>query len=396
MTTTIKYQRPKMYSKQEAAVFNDARFACIEASTKSGKTVACLTWLTEQAMFLGAPGKMFWWVAPTYTQSRIAFRRLKRWVPDHMLDRVNESELTLTLVNGAMMHFKSGEHADALYGEDVVACVIDEASRCREEAWHAVRSTLTATRGSARLIGNVRGRKNFFYHLCRRAESGLEGFHYAKITAADAISGGVLDEAEIAEAKEVLPLAVYQELYEAQASDNNSNPFGEAAIRACIGPMSTDAPFVFGIDLAKSQDWTVIIGLDSSNRVCFFERFQLPWVEQRKKLIETIGSTDCVIDSTGVGDPITEDLQRVLPRVEGFKFSSSSKQQLMELLSTKISTKGVTYPDGDIVRELEQFEYEYSRTGVKYSSPPGLHDDCVMALALALRGQQNVPGLGVW
>jgi len=385
-----------MYSKQEAAVFNDARFACIEASTKSGKTVACLTWLTEQAMFLGAPGKMFWWVAPTYTQSRIAFRRLKRWVPDYMLDRVNESELTLTLVNGAMMHFKSGEHADALYGEDVVACVIDEASRCREEAWHAVRSTLTATNGSARLIGNVRGRKNFFYHLCRRAESGLKNFHYAKITAADAIDGGVLDEAEIAEAKEVLPLAVYQELYEAQASDNNSNPFGEAAIRACVGAMSTDAPFVFGIDLAKSQDWTVIIGLDSSNRVCFFERFQLPWVEQRKKLIETIGSTDCVIDSTGVGDPITEDLQRVLPRVEGFKFSSTSKQQLMELLSTKISTKGVTYPDGDIVRELEQFEYEYSRTGVKYSSPPGLHDDCVVALALALRGQQNVPGLGVW
>jgi phage FluMu gp28-like protein len=246
------------------------------------------------------------------------------------------------------------------------------------------------------MIGNVRGRKNWFYHLCRRAESGLDNFHYAKITAADAISGGVLDEAEIAEAKEVLPLAVYQELYEAQASDNNSNPFGEAAIRACIGPMSTDAPFVYGVDLAKSQDWTVIIGLDSSNRVCFFERFQLPWVEQRKRLIEVIGSTDCVIDSTGVGDPITEDLQRVLPRVEGFKFSSSSKQQLMELLSTKISTQGVTYPDGDIVRELEQFEYEYSRTGVKYNAPPGLHDDCVMALALALRGQQNVPGLGVW
>ena len=347
-------------------------------------------------MFLGAPGKMFWWVAPTYTHSRIAFRRLKRWVPDHILDRVNESELTLTLVNGAMMHFKSGEHADALYGEDVVAAVIDEASRCREEAWHAVRSTLTATNGSCRMIGNVRGRKNWFYHLCRRAESGLDNFHYAKITAEDAISGGVLDEAEIAEAKEVLPLAVYQELYEAQASDNNSNPFGEAAIRACIGPMSTDAPYVYGVDLAKSQDWTVIIGLDSSNRVCFFERFQLPWVEQRKRLIEVIGSTDCVIDSTGVGDPITEDLQRVLPRVEGFKFSSSSKQQLMELLSTKISTQGVTYPDGDIVRELEQFEYEYSRTGVKYNAPPGLHDDCVMALALALRGQQNVPGLGVW
>lgn len=394
--TKIRYKRPKMYTKQLEAVFNDSRFVCIEAGTKSGKTVSCLTWLTEQAMFQGGPGRIFWWVAPTYTQSRVAFRRLKRWIPSHMLERVNESELTMTLVNQSTISFKTGEHPDALYGEDVVSAVIDEASRCREEAWHAIRSTLTATNGSCRMIGNVRGRKNWFYRLSRRAESGLEGFQYAKITAEDAIAGGVLKRSEIDEAKEVLPLAVYQELYEAQASDNNSNPFGEAAIRACIGAMSTDAPFVYGVDLAKSQDWTVIIGLDSSNRVCFFERFQMPWVEQRKKLIEIIGSTDCIIDSTGVGDPITEDLQRVLPRVEGFKFSSSSKQQLMELLSTKISTKQVTYPDGDIVRELEQFEYEYGRTGVKYSAPPQMHDDCVMALALALKGQNNVPGLGVW
>lgn len=396
MITLDKYDRPKMYSKQEAAIFNDARFSLIEAGTKSGKTVGCLIWLLEQAIDNDGIGKNFWWVAPTYTQSRIAFRRMKTYLAPNWVERTNESELTFTLATGSMIHFKSGEHADALYGEDVVAAVIDEASRCREEAWHALRSTLTATNGTCRMIGNVRGRKNWFYRLCRRAESGLDNFHYAKITAADAVQAGVLDEAEIAEAKEVLPLAVYQELYEAQASDNNANPFGEAAIRACIGPISTDAPFVYGVDLAKSQDWTVIIGLDSSNRVCFFERFQMPWVEQRKRLIEIIGSTDCIIDSTGVGDPITEDLQRVLPRVEGFKFSSSSKQQLMELLSTKISTKAVTYPDGDIVRELEQFEYEYSRTGVKYSAPSGLHDDCVMSLALALKGQNNVPGLGVW
>ena len=101
---------------------------------------------------------------------------------------------------------------------------------------------------------------------------------------------------------------------------------------------------------------------------------------------------DCIIDSTGVGDPLTEDLQRVLPRVEGFKFSSTSKQQLMELLSNKISTQQVTYPDNEIVNELLNFEYEFSRTGVRYNSPPGLHEDAVMGLELALRGQHNVPG----
>ena len=56
-----------------------------------------------------------------------------------------------------MLWFKGADKPDALYGEDVYAAVIDEASRCKEEAWHAVRSTLTATRGPIRIIGSGLG-----------------------------------------------------------------------------------------------------------------------------------------------------------------------------------------------------------------------------------------------
>jgi phage FluMu gp28-like protein len=385
-----------MYDKQEKAVFNDSRYSLVEASTKSGKTVSCLVWLIEQALLHGKAGYVYWWLAPTYSQSRIVFRRMKQWMPKEIVLRFNESELTATLINNTTIHFKTAEHPDSLFGEDVHALVIDEASRCREESFHACRSVVTATNGKIRMIGNVRGRKNWFYLLCRRAEQGLENYHYAKITAQDAIEGGVLDEEEIAEAKVSLPPTVFEELYNAKPSDSNQNPFGEEAIKKCIGEMSKNAPFVYGVDLAKSVDFTVIIALDQNGAVCFFERFQKSWNETRQRLIEVIGSVDCIIDSTGVGDPLTEDLQRVLPRVEGFKFSSTSKQQLMELLSNKISTQQVTYPDNEIVNELLNFEYEFSRTGVRYSSPPGLHDDAVMALALALRGQNNVPGIGIW
>ena len=42
------------------------------------------------------------------------------------------------------------------------------------------------------------------------------------------------------------------------------------------------------------------------------------------------------------------------------------------------------FRSGVIVKELEAFEYEYTRTGVRYSAPEGLHDDAVCALALAI------------
>jgi hypothetical protein len=50
----------------------------------------------------------------------------------------------------------------------------------------------------------------------------------------------------------------------------------------------------------------------------------------------------------------------------------------------------VTYPAGVIVDELECFEYEYTRTGVRYSAPEGYHDDCVIALALAVEQRRRL------
>ncbi len=55
----------------------------------------------------------------------------------------------------------------------------------------------------------------------------------------------------------------------------------------------------------------------------------------------------------------------------------------MEGLAVAIQQRAVGYPEGPIVAELEAFEYVAHRTGVSYSAPVGLHDDCVCSLALA-------------
>lgn len=380
--TAVAYRRPWLYPKQEAAIFGPERFGVVEASTKVGKSAACMIWLAEQAM-AGTVGQSYWWVAPTYAQAKVMFRRLKRALP-HTLYAANESELTITLGNGAVIAFRTGEKPDALFGEDVYAAVMDEATRQREEAWHAVRSTLTATQGPIRIIGNVKGRKNFAYDLARKAEAGEPGWHYAKMTAHDAVDAGILDAAEVADAKRQLPEAVFRELYLAEPSDDGGNPFGLAAIRACIGPMSECLPAAWGWDLAKSVDFTCGVALDASGYVCRVERYQRSWEDTIRDIGMRV-QAPALIDSTGVGDPILEQLQRKVPgRFHGFKFSSSSKQQLMEGLAVAIQQGSVRYPAGVIVSELEAYEYVYTRGGVTYSCPSGQHDDAVCALALAV------------
>ncbi len=379
---SIEYRRPQLAYYQLDALFNDARYGIVEASTKAGKTAACLVWIIEQAL-QGAKGQNFWWIAPVYGQAKIAFRRLKAGLPPQSYT-ANESELTLTLINGAIIVCKSAEKPDNLYGEDVYAAVFDEASRAREEAWFALRSTLTATRGKVRIIGNVKGRKNWAYKLARKAEAGEPGMSYRKITAYDAIDAGILSQDEIEDARNQLPDNVFRELYLAEPSDDEGNPFGMIAIRDCIAPLSQAPAVCFGVDLAKSYDWTVIIGLDQNKRVCVFERFQKPWNETIETIRRVVGSTKTLIDSTGVGDPVLEALQKgSAGNFEGYKFTSPSKQQLMEGLAVAIQKREINFPEGVIAYELELYEYQFTRTGVRYSAPAGTHDDAVCALALA-------------
>ena len=379
----IEYSRPWMYPEQEEAIFNPSRYSIIEASTKSGKTVGCMVWIAEQAMKATRPGQNYWWVAPITAQAKIVFRRLKLAIPIQLYG-ANETELTITLKNGSVIWFKGADKPDSLYGEDVYAAVIDEGSRMKEEAWYALRSTLTATRGPIRAIGNVKGKKNWFYRLARRAESGEKDMEFHRITANEAVASGVLAQEEITDAQEKLPEAVFRELYMAEASDDEGNPFGIQAIRNCIRPMSSGRPVAWGWDLAKSRDYTVGIALDKDMQVCKLSRFQQPWGETKARILRETGRIPAYVDSTGVGDPIVEDLQKGRRNYEGWHFTQTSKQKLMEGLSAVIQQGDIGFPEGVITLELESFEYEYTRTGVRYSAPEGSHDDTVCAIALAV------------
>lgn len=380
---TIEVNMPTLYPKQAAAFFNASRYSITEASTKAGKTLGCIVWQATQVM--RDRRKMnHWWVAPVYPQAAIAYRRAKemfRGLHEH-----NDTDMRLTFRNGAAWWFKSGEKPDNLYGEDVQSCVVDEFTRVREEAWHAVRSTLTHTRGQVRLIGNVKGRGNWGYQMARKAESGEQGYSYHKIIAADAVAAGVLDASEIEDAKRVLPEAIYKELYECIPADDGGNPFGLDAIRKCVAVIGQHrAPVAMGVDLAKSHDYTVVCGLDAMGNVVTLERWQGDWGQTRARVLALCNGWPTLVDSTGVGDPILEDLQRVRPNFQPFRFTSQSKQQIMEGLASAIHMQEIRFPDGWLVSELETFEYEYTRTGVRYTAPTGLHDDGVCALALALK-----------
>lgn len=386
----IEVQIPKLHPGQQRVLAEAQRMSVLEVGRRWGKSFLGIHVACQTAIEQGRPAA---WFAPTYKLLAEAWREVRR-IYHPLITAVSEQEKRLEFFGGGSLDFWSIEKPDAGRGRKYAVVVIDEAGIARnlQDAWEgAIRPTLTDFKGSAWFLGTPKGR-NFFHQLFTRGQNGEPGWKSWRLGSVD---NPYIDPAEVEEARASLPQHVFEQEYLGIPADDGGNPFGLQAIAACLGPMSTAEPVVYGVDLAKSVDWTVAIGLDADGAVCRFERFQAPWQETLRRTADLIGDLPAMVDSTGVGDPVVEQLQRThqLPLVEGFKFSSQSKQQLMEGLAVAIQTQAIRYPDGPIRNELESFEYEYRPTGVSYSAPAGLHDDCVMALALAVHRLRRPTGV---
>ena len=359
------------------------RFAVVRCGRRFGKTKMGEIDIIPTAV----AGEPCGWFAPTYKYLDDPWKDFVR-ILGPVVTNANKQEKRIELRGGGTVDFWTMDDPNCGRSRKYRKVVIDEAglvSNLSDIFWTAIRPTLSDLRGECLMLGTPKGRRaiqEFFV----RGENGEDGWSAFRGVTRDNphVPRDEIDEAEKAYRRMGL-LHIFQQEYEGIPADDGGNPFGIKSIRSAIAPMSVSQPVAFGVDLAKSEDFTVVVGLDSEGRCCVLERWQSDWGTTMKKVAQIIGSVPATIDSTGVGDPIVERLQSSGANVEGFKFSSQSKQQLMEGLRDDIAERKVTYPDGWLVNELESFEFEYTKHGVRYSAPEGLHDDGVCALALAAK-----------
>jgi phage FluMu gp28-like protein len=374
---TIAIELPKPHEGQRNVLESKARFRVLMCGRRWGKSLISKQYTITEAL----AGNINAYITPTYSLAKVFFDEIAKLIPNEVAT-ANKSDLVFKFVTGGEIRFFTGERLDNLRGLKFHNVIIDEACYIPhlEDAWNnAIRPTLTDYQGRALFISTPRG-KDFFYRLyLRNGDKDFESFKYTTY------DNPFINNQEIDDAKASLPEAVFEQEYLANPMENAANPFGMDFIRANIQTLSENKPICYGIDVAKSYDYTVIIGIDVNGSVCHYERFQADWSATKEK-IKQLDKVPKVIDATGVGDPIVEDLQRDDYMIEGFKFTSTSKQQLIEGLVLAIQQGLIKYPEGTIVDELSLFEYVYTKTGVRYSAPNGMHDDAVCSLALAWRG----------
>lgn len=333
-------------------------------------------------------GKRIAYVTPEFSLAKEFFKEILDSLPPEVIESSNKSDLTITFITGGYIRFFSGEALNSMRGLKFNTVIIDEAAFIKdlESAWkNIIRPTLTDYKGNALFISTPRGR-NFFYQLYLKGlnkENGYQSFHFTSYD-----NPHVLDS-EIDEAKAEIPKEAFKQEYLAIASANAGAVVDMDTIeRNTIEGLSREPTIVFGIDVAKYTDYTVITGLDKYGQMTYFDRFQKDNELTKARIMDLPANVLKVMDSThgSLGDGILESLLKEgCENLMGFEFTAVSKPQLITEMILDLEKDELKY-NKTTADEISTFEYTYSRTGhISYGNAPGGHDDTVIALALANR-----------
>lgn len=375
---------------------HSARFKTVMCGRRWGKTAYGIREVCDAAL----AGQPVGWMAPSYKYVLEVWRELlERLRP--VVVRSHDQDKRIELATGGVIEMWTLDGENPGLGRKYALVVIDEAGIVPDllTIWQqALRPTLVDLKGRALFLGTPRGRRHGFVQLFNRGMSG-EDADWASFRART-LDNPYIPPEEVEQARRELPPEVFAQEFEGIPTDDGANPFGLEAIARSVQttPCGKDAPapVVYGLDLARSMDYTVLLGLDAWRRVVRLERWQAPWAVTKAKVKALVGDIPVVADATGVGDAIVADLQQLGVSVTPHVFTQPSKLRLMQRLIAAFQGAELTIPDTQaaywLVQELNAFEFLYTATGVRYEAPKGEHDDGVMALGLALHGWDRVQG----
>lgn len=308
--------------------------------------------------------------------------------PQEIITGKNDTEMKLKLKNGSIFQVVGTDKIDSIMGTNPIGCVFSEYSLQNPKAWEYIRPILAENGGWAVFNFTPRGR-NHGWKILQQAKDSPDWF-WQILTVDDTRA---IDLSAIEEEKRTMPQDLFEQEYYCKFLDGAGQYFKRIRENIYHGDIQPEIghSYQLGVDLAKYQDFTV---LTPFNLNTFYvgrqERFnQTDWAFQKAR-IEAVdrrfNNAGIIADSTGIGDPIVEDLERMGLSVEPYKFTETTRRQLLENLQIKLAQDQIKIPDDEgLIEELESMQYTLTETGkIKVAVPESLHDDRIMSLALAV------------
>lgn len=389
----------------------------VACGVRWGKTL-CAAMEGLAAAMQPAPRSVGWVVAPTYDLCDRVFREVVIIAAEHLRHRIltmkeHDRRLVLRNLGGGISEIrgKTADNPISLLGEGLDWVVIDEASRMKPYIWEShLSQRLLDKQGWALMISTPKG-KGWYYDAWRRGQAGGDAAYQSWNQ--PSWKNPLLNAAMIDAERERLPERVFRQEYGAEFIEGSGQVF--RYVRECATgewqPPQRGTRYFGGLDLAKTEDFTVFVIMNEHRQVVFADRFhRLDWGLQIVRIREAALRYQCqqvLVDTTGKGEPVYEALRKEGLRVAPYTFTNKSKAALIDALAMMLERREIVLPKPLLwpagIDELEAFEYSVTDAGTtRTNAPGGMHDDCVIGLALAaysVRPMRSVfrsePGYGM-
>lgn len=384
----VQLTRP--HPGQETIIRHKARFRVVACGRRFGKTEAGKIMLLERAL----RGGRCWWLAPTYGMAGQVWRDLRAACGRVSGARVSEAEQRIDLPGGGLLAVRSAHQPDLLRGMGLDFAVLDEAAFMAPDVWpQVVRPMLLERRGGAALLSSPNGR-NWFYDLYALARGGAApgwaAFHFTSY------DNPLIARAELDAVRRATPERVWREEYLAEFMADAGQVFRGVQAAATAPADAAPQPgalYCAGVDWGRDNDYTAAAVVDvGARRMVALERFTgVSWALQRGRLAALCARwrpAAVWAEANSIGSPNVEALQAEGLPVRPFQTTAASKGPLIEALALAVERGELALlPAETLLAELAAYRAErLPGGGYRYGAPPGQHDDCVIALALAWHG----------
>lgn len=416
----IRARLPELYPLQQEIASSPAKRKVIVIGRRAGKTTLAADVAAEGML----EGRRVLYGAPTADQTDAFWDSLTEWLGSAVgAGHIKQNETKRLLrcpATGGRIRAKTAWNADTLRGDHADLLILDEYALMDPSAWDEVGAPmLLDNNGDAWFIFTPK-RKNHAYHLYVKSLQDETG-RRAAWNAASTVNPHLSPEA-LAEITSDMSEDAYRQEIEAQFLDSEGVVFriregvfvpARADGWRWVGEDGPEAhaghQVVAGVDWAKSGDYHAasFLCVTCAREVELHRYTGKDYTLQRQRLAGAVrvwGVARLEVEANAMGEPNIELLRRgektdteqypPLP-VRPFTMTASSKPPLIEALTLTLERIEVRWLDVPVATaEIEAYEGKASpRTGhMAYSAPAGLHDDTVIARALARRAAGH--GLG--
>jgi hypothetical protein len=396
-TNTIRLPYP--HAGQQTVLREARRFNWLSAGRRWRKTTLAMAVAVEAA----AHGKRVIWGAPTFDQVRVGWEEAQHGAAG--IAQFRESRMTALFPGGGAILYRSLDDPHNARGHTADGVVIDECGYVSEAAWYEVlRPMLLDTDGWAWGIGTPRGH-NWFWREFEAARDREDSAAWQAPTLGAEITAEGLKRKphplenphnkfeEIEQLWRTLPERAFQQDILAEFVEDAGGVFRRVREAATAQPQSERIDghtYALGVDWGQVNDFSVfavmdvtareLVSLDRSNRVEY-----LLQEERLAALCQRFRPALVLAEANAMGTPIIERLRRRGLPVWAWTATNASKAEVIQSLAVAFEQGSIKIlPDPTLIAELQAYQSERLPSGLlRYAAPEGMHDDTVIALALA-------------